>query len=182
MTILVGYASEHGSTREIAERIAARLRAHGRGVDVRPLGGADASSYSAAVIGSAIHSGAWLPEAAEFVRANIDALAARPVWTFSVGMHPALGRLGWWLLAHAKDPAGLVEYEPEFGPRDHHRFGGAFYREHTTSRGNLIFRAMGGHYGDYRDWPEIDAWAEGIARELEDEDAAIAPHRVAVAP
>jgi menaquinone-dependent protoporphyrinogen oxidase len=21
-------------------------------------------------------------------------------------------------------------------------------------------------YGDFRDWPEIEAWAEGIAREL----------------
>ncbi|MCK9521192.1 MAG: flavodoxin domain-containing protein [Dehalococcoidia bacterium] len=168
MVILVGYASAHGSTREIAERIGGRLREHGNSVDIRSLARvADAGVYDAVVMGSAIHNGAWLREGSEFLRRNCEALAARPVWAFSVGSHAGLGRLGWWMIAHAGDPKGLAEFEPDFGPRDHHRFAGAFYRRHTSFIGNVIFRAMGGRYGDYRDWAEIDAWAEHIAAELE---------------
>ena len=44
------------------------------------------------VLGSAIHNGAWLPEATEVVRANAEVLAAKPVWLFSVGMVAALPR------------------------------------------------------------------------------------------
>lgn len=51
MTVLVGYASEHGSTEEIAQRIAARLSERGHAVDVRSLAEASrADDYEAAVL------------------------------------------------------------------------------------------------------------------------------------
>ena len=57
MVVLVGYATKHGSTRGVAERIAARLREHGLGVDVRALRGTeDAAAYDAVVFGSAVYS------------------------------------------------------------------------------------------------------------------------------
>ena len=37
MTLLVTYASKHGSTQEIAERIAAKLRQMGQEADVHPV-------------------------------------------------------------------------------------------------------------------------------------------------
>jgi menaquinone-dependent protoporphyrinogen oxidase len=30
-----------------------------------------------------------------------------------------------------------------------------------------MFRAMGGRYGDFRDWDVIDAWAAEIAQDLQ---------------
>jgi hypothetical protein len=50
--------------------------------------------------------------------------------------------------------------------RDHPGFAGAIERSHWSLPGHLFVRALGGHYGDYRDWVEIDAWADGIAGQL----------------
>ena len=70
MTVLVGYASAHGSTREIAERIGARLTELGCTADVVSLdSGVGPEAYSAVVLGSAVHSRRWLPAAEEYVRA-----------------------------------------------------------------------------------------------------------------
>ncbi|MGH4011856.1 MAG: flavodoxin domain-containing protein [Pseudonocardiaceae bacterium] len=52
----------------------------------------DLCRYDAVVLGSAIHNQEWLPQAIRFVRRNLDALAARPVWLFSAGMPGALPR------------------------------------------------------------------------------------------
>jgi menaquinone-dependent protoporphyrinogen oxidase len=30
----------------------------------------------------------------------------------------------------------------------------------------LLFRLLGGQFGDFRDWPAIDRWADGIASRL----------------
>lgn len=64
MVVLVAYATDHGSTRGVADRIADRLRQ--RGVDAKACAVADVlevSSCEAVVLGSAIHGGKWLPEA-----------------------------------------------------------------------------------------------------------------------
>src|SRR5690242_10999706 len=91
MATLVIYASEHGSTREIAERICGRLRAAGLEADLRPVDQVtDLAGYGAFVIGSAIHNQAWLPQAAEFAQRHGQELTGRPVWLFSVGVPHAL--------------------------------------------------------------------------------------------
>ena len=93
MLVLVGYASAHGSTRQIAERVGSRIGRSGATVRVAPVGELHGlEPYDAVVLGSAIHNGAWLPEATEVVRANAEVLAAKPVWLFSVGMVAALPR------------------------------------------------------------------------------------------
>ena len=86
MKILVAYASRHGSTAGIAERIAKTLESAGLDVTLRPVtdvGPLD--EYGAFVIGSAAYMGGWLGEATTFVRRNRDVLARQPVWTFSSG-------------------------------------------------------------------------------------------------
>jgi len=67
MNVLVAYASAHGSTRSVAENVGRSLSARHQ-VTTRPVAeiiGLD--SYDAIVLGSAVHDGAWLPEAREFV-------------------------------------------------------------------------------------------------------------------
>jgi len=86
MLTLVTYASRHGSTRGIAERIAERLRAHGLDADVRPAAEVrDASRYEAFVVGAAAYMFHWLKDATTFVKRNRALLAERPTWLFSSG-------------------------------------------------------------------------------------------------
>ena len=68
MTVLVAYTSRAGSTRGVAERIAARLRSHGRDVHLDPLlGREEVDRFEAVVLGSPIYSGAWETEAVDFL-------------------------------------------------------------------------------------------------------------------
>ena len=71
MTVLVAYASKHGSTQGIAERIAEKLRQLGKEAEARPIEDVkDPGSYEAFVIGSGVYYGSWLKEATEWVHRN----------------------------------------------------------------------------------------------------------------
>ena len=86
MTVLVGYASKHGSTQGIAERISEKLRQMGKEAEARSVDAIkDPGSYEAFVIGSAIYYGSWMKEATDWVHRNQSVLANRPVWLFSSG-------------------------------------------------------------------------------------------------
>lgn len=165
MMVLVGYASEHGSTGDIAQRIAARLSDGERRVEVLALDRVgDLGRYEAVVFGSAIHDQEWLPLATRFIRRNLDALATRPVWLFSVGLPGALPvplrRLA------MEESTVIADFRDAIGPRDHRLFTGVVDRNQLSFVGRLLFRTLGGRYGDFRDWTEIDAWADNIAHQL----------------
>jgi menaquinone-dependent protoporphyrinogen oxidase len=170
MNTLVGYASVYGSTRGVAERVAARLADQGLGVDVRAVDEVqDAARYDAFVLGSAIHDQAWLPEAKRFLSENAAVLAGSPVWLFSVGMPGALPRpLRSW--AMREGPKAAAEFQETIHPRGDHLFSGVVRRDHFPFISRVVFRLMGCRYGDHRDWPEIDAWAVGIGRHLRSTD------------
>ncbi|GGO90476.1 flavodoxin domain-containing protein [Wenjunlia tyrosinilytica] len=166
MLVLIGYATCFGSTRGVAERIGTRLGNGGLGVDVRSLELVEeAAAYDAAVLGSAIHDRAWLPEAARFLRRESGVLASRPVWLFSVGLARAMG--GRWE-AKAPEPQEVADFRKAAHPLDHRLFAGAVRPEHLPRAGRLAYRLMRGRYGDFRNWQEIDAWADGIAHHLRD--------------
>jgi menaquinone-dependent protoporphyrinogen oxidase len=162
--VLVAYASEHGSTKGLAERIAARLEdsAH---VEIRPVEDVDdLGPYETVILGSAVYGQSWIPNATEFVRRNADALAARHVWLFSVGSfgdtHRVIGRL------MKREPKEIGEIEAAVEPREYRVFAGAIERHQWPLASRLFFHAFGGRFGDNRDWPEIDAWADAIAGSL----------------
>ncbi|MEU1571276.1 flavodoxin domain-containing protein [Streptomyces collinus] len=68
MDILVGFATAHGSTREIAGRLAAKLSEAGLKAEARAMETVDdADAYRAFVLGSAVHGQAWLDPAEDFV-------------------------------------------------------------------------------------------------------------------
>lgn len=167
MRLLVGYATAHASTREIAERLATRLREGGAEVDCAALRDEPAvARYDAVVIGSAIHNAAWLPEADNFVRRSAAALASRPVWLFSVGVPDALGRILRRVAARSEAAKVTAPYRDLVSPRGERLFSGVFLREHTSPGAARAFRLLGGRFGDFRDWPAIDAWSDEIATAL----------------
>ncbi|MCX5367485.1 flavodoxin domain-containing protein [Streptomyces sp. NBC_00124] len=168
MDILVGYASAHGSTREIAAHMAARLSAAGLKAEARALETVeDADAYRAFVLGSAVHGQTWLEQAKAFLRDNPDVLGTRPVWIFSVGMPGAL-RGPWKRLAAKEIPVIVKSLPGEVPHRDHRLFSGVVSPAQLPFTGRLLFRLMGCRFGDYRDWGAIDGWTNGIAAELAD--------------
>ncbi len=172
--VLVAYASRFGSTKGIAERIGEVVAATGLLVEVRDI--ADVATligYRAAILGSAVEAGHWLPAAATFIERNHAALAARSTWLFSSG--PLGDRAA---AAPATDPKEVTAALGSLRPRDTRVFAGAFDRATADFSGmGLVERTVVRRFlpdGDWRDWPGIEAWASGIARELAREPAGAA--------
>ncbi|GAA3760360.1 flavodoxin domain-containing protein [Salinactinospora qingdaonensis] len=164
MRVLIGYASKHGSTREIAERVAQRLREHSHNAEARPFARARrADAYEVIVLGSAVYYSRWLKEATAYVRRNATALAARPAWLFSVGAARAVGAR---FNAPVNPPRDVTSIQRKIRPRGHRFFAGALRKEQLPLPGRLLSRLMRSGRADFRDWADIDAWADKIAAEL----------------
>jgi menaquinone-dependent protoporphyrinogen oxidase len=168
MTILVTYASKHGATQGIAERIGARLRQLGQDAVVQPIATVEdeaVSTYDAFVIGGAAYYFHWMKEATAFVRRHRDVLAQRPVWLFSSG---PLGSDD--TDVHGRDvretlvPKEFAELQEAIHPRNTRVFFGALDYTQYGFPERVFAKRM--PQGDFRDWGEIDAWAEEIARAL----------------
>ena len=186
MKILVAYASRHGATRGIAERIAGTLERPGLDVTLRSVGErANVREYDAFVIGSAAYMGGWLGEASSFVRHNREVLSAHPVWLFSSGpvgteSCDAKGRDQ----LEVSRPKEFAEFATTIHPRAEQVFFGAYDPDAAPTgkaegfMARLIRVVPAMHdvlpVGDFRDWPTIDAWAEGIAGELQPAPVAVA--------
>ncbi len=155
-TVLVAYASKHGSTAEIAEAIAEALRAAGLRVDCQPADRVPAlEPYDAVVLGSAVYMKRWRREARRFLRRHASALAARPFWVFSSGPvgDPANDDPAW------TEPDRTIAEAERLGVRDHVVFGG-------TASG-MMARSTPPEFRDRRDWDAIRDWAATIAVELD---------------
>jgi menaquinone-dependent protoporphyrinogen oxidase len=127
-----------------------------------------AVTADAVVFGSGVYDGSWTAEATELMRRHAVVLARKPLWLFSVGsfsdQHPIVGGL------IKKEPKEISEFEHTLHPRDYRVFAGVIDLDHWPAWGRLLVKALGGHAGDNRQWPDIDAWAEEIAHELRAQD------------
>lgn len=167
MRILVAHASAHGSTAEIARRIADVLRAEGASVDVGPMSQHDGpGDYDAVVLGSAVHDQAWLPVATAYVHRHQAVLRTRPVWLFSVGMSAALPRLLRGPARRAQNRRLAAALREVVRPRGHLLLSGVAQADQLPGWAGVLVRGIGGRFGDHRDWPRIEAWARDIAGEL----------------
>lgn len=172
MSILVGYASKHGATGEIAERIAEILTLEGQHAEARPVQQAvDLSGYEGFVVGSAVYTTHWLKDATAFVMSNRDLLAHRPVWLFSTGPlgTDATDAKGVDLRT-AAEPKEIPGFREAIHPRDHRVFFGALDPGRLTFAEKALRKLPAAREmmpeGDFRDWTEIEAWARSIAEEL----------------
>lgn len=184
MRVQVVYASRHGGTAGIAERIAEIMRSEGADVTVadaadRP----DPSGFDAYVIGSGVQIGSWHKEGTEFLERNQATLAARPVWLFSSGPLPGSSKMteGSDRLTLALGPEDgpgsggrkkITALSAAIHPRDHRVFYGA-YNPHDPPKSmqERLVRLMPAAKavlpaGDFREWDAIKTWAREIAAEL----------------
>jgi len=165
MRILIGVASRHGATSEIAERLASQLADAGHHTTVLDVThdphDADATDgYDAFVIGSAIYEGRWIRGARSFVRRHAIELQRAPVWLFSsgpLGDDEDVGVAADTIdeLVHAVDAI------------EHRLFTGKLDRQLLGRMERWIVDIVHAHEGDYRDWAAIDAWAAAIGAQLD---------------
>jgi menaquinone-dependent protoporphyrinogen oxidase len=159
LRVLVAYATKHGSTREIAEAIAAVLRDEGIDGEARPAAdGRGLAGFGAVVLGSGLYSATWLREANRFVRVHRAALEAVPVWLFSSG---PLDRSA----EHTEIPMtkNVVDAIDGLVIRGHRTFGGRLREDSPEVAAGILATH---HTGDFRDWAAIRAWAREIAAAL----------------
>lgn len=179
MHVLVAYASRHGATAGIAERIADTLGAEGLRADCHPVDEVDDPTiYDAFVVGSAAYMFHWLKDATTFVKRHRELLSERPVWLFSSGpvgtdLVDDEGRD----IFEASRPREFDELHELVHPYDEHVFFGA-YDPDAPAKGfaERVFKLMPVSkealpVGDFRDWEAIDAWARDIAAHLKGEAA-----------
>jgi len=159
MKVLVAYASRHGSTSEIAERIGVRLRDAGHDVEVAAVDEVVAvDGRDAVVLGSAVYVGKWLEQARAFVDAHAAELRARRVWLFSSG---PLGEPPRPDAEHCVDVSDIVEATRAI---EHTVFAGRLDRSTLGVGERAVARLVKAAEGDFREFDAIDAWADGIAR------------------
>jgi menaquinone-dependent protoporphyrinogen oxidase len=171
--ILVAYASKHGATAEIAERIGRVLRGVGLWTDVEPIEQVAAlAPYQAVVLGSAVYMGRWRAEARRFLKEHRDDLADRDVWIFSSGPtgrgDPKTLTKGWTL------PTALTDDVEHVKPHDVALFHGAIDPAELTMFERWIVRRVGAPEGDFREPEAIEAWARTIVGALRETPATVA--------
>ena len=66
-----------------------------------------------------------------------------------------------------EDPVDVADLITAVSARDHHVFAGALDKADLNMIERAAIRAVHAPYGDFRDWDEIEAWADTIADELE---------------
>jgi len=160
MKVLVSAASRHGATTEIAAAIAAALTAAGaEAVVADPPDVASVEGFDAAVVGSAVYVGRWLEPARDLLERHRGALATIPVWLFSsgpVGEPPT----------PVEDPIDVPAMTALVGAREHRLIPGRIEKKRLGLGEKAILAAVRAPEGDFRPWPEVDAWAAEIAAAL----------------
>ena len=187
MRDLVAYATRAGSTKGIAEFIGEKLRDRGMTADVYDVNTVRRpEDYDAFVVGSALYMFHWMKEARQFVLKNRGALAGRPVWLFSsgpVGLLKTDSKGRDLLDVSVSGPKEIDELREAAKPRDHRIFFGAIYSDKVGGAMGLTYRFMRRSKavresmpdGDYRDWKDIEAWANGIAQALSPSTSSASP-------
>jgi menaquinone-dependent protoporphyrinogen oxidase len=155
--ILVGYATRYGSTREVAETVAATLRDQGLEVDIRPLSEVRTlDGYSAVVVGAPLFMFHWHKDALHFLSRHREALMERPVAVFALGpVHDPYDATEW------QDSRAQLDKElarfPWFTPVALEMFGGRY----DPAKLRFPIKQLAGNAppSDVRDWSVIHAWA-----------------------
>lgn len=161
MKILVTAASKHGSTQEIADAIAMRLRSDGFEVDQFPPESVQSlNGYDAIVVGSSVYMRQWVESARNFVEQYHEQLKKIPVWAFSVGMSGVPKRA-------PQDPRRIGPVATVNLFRNQKTFAGRYDPSRLSLRERSVARLAGAIEGDFRQWDEVNAWADSIAKELE---------------
>ena len=155
---LVAFATMYGSTREVAQEVAAALQAQGADVDVRPAGDVkNLGDYDLVVLGAPLIMHRLHGDARKFVSRNRKGLQQCSVAVFALG--PITHDEKEWQECRAQFDDELSKFEG-LEPVAAEMFGGRF----DPALLRFPFNKFAGPAGasDARDWDAIRAWAAGL--------------------
>ena len=163
-TVLVAFATKDGSTREVAEVIANRLRETGADVVVEPARACrdSVAERDLVVLGAPLYSGRWHRDAHWFLRRHRRELHDVPFAIFGLG--PRNSTDDAWERSRAALDRAIAKHA-WLGPDLVSVFGGVDPPKRATKPRR-----------DLRDWSVIDAWATR-AGDLVTSDAPLSERR-----
>ncbi|WP_176458359.1 flavodoxin domain-containing protein [Rhodococcus sp. WWJCD1] len=155
MRILVCTAGRHGATHTLGEEMARVFEHDGVDVDIRvPESVIRVDDYDALVIGSAVYSDRWVPNAKALVD-RVSRSAHPPVWLFSCGpLHSSDRPVN--VTSDAAHAAAVLHAVA------HRTFPGKLDPERLSVGERQIFVVSGAVAGDFRDWVLVCNWAREI--------------------
>ena len=155
--ILVTYSTKYGSTKEVAEAVAAAMQEAGALVETRPMRDVPSlDAYDGLVLGTALYMGSMHADARRFLSTHRAALAARPAALFILGPVQKIEKD--WDGARQQLKKQLAKY-PWFTPVSAEILGGAFDPKKLGFPLTLIPALRKMPPNDCRDWQAIGAWA-----------------------
>jgi menaquinone-dependent protoporphyrinogen oxidase len=172
MPTLIAYATQRGSTAEIALRIQSVLRNKGISVDainIKDISASDTlSKYTSFIIGSAVHNFEWLPIATSFLHKHAATFNRIPIWAFSAGCpNTAPKRFADAFHAHDEDQILESAIRGEIkNVKEVKLLQGKFLTSHFGILWRVFWACFGGTQGDFRNWEEIEGWATLVGDEI----------------
>jgi menaquinone-dependent protoporphyrinogen oxidase len=162
--ILVGYATRSGSTKEVAEAIAASLHDGGQEVDLQPMRNVRTlDGYRSLVLGAPLFMFHWHKDALAFFPRHREALKSLPVAVFALG--PFHDEEQEWHDVRAQLDKELARF-PWFVPVVRQVFGGKFDPAGLRFPLSLLPAMKKMPASDIRDWTAIRTWARDLAAKL----------------
>jgi menaquinone-dependent protoporphyrinogen oxidase len=168
-SILVAYATQGGSTAEVAHALAEVLRLSGLGAEALPVQRVLALDGRAAVLlGAPLYIGRFPREFRRFLTSQRSGLSSLRTWCFILG--PTRPEPADFEAARRQAEKQLARY-PWLHPVEVHIFGGKWDMKGLRFPFSLARRIPGNPLAqippsDIRDWSEIRAWGLGIARKF----------------
>ena len=163
--ILVTFSTIYGSTREVAEQVAATLREQGLAVDLQPIKQVRSlDQYRAVVLGAPLYMFHWHKDALNFLSKHRTALAQKPLAIFALG--PLNNVEKEFQEARAILDKELAKFT-WLAPVTIEIFGGKMEPAKFRFPHNLIPAMNKMPASDIRDWATIRTWASNLSTKLE---------------
>jgi menaquinone-dependent protoporphyrinogen oxidase len=154
-TILMAYASKYGSTREVADAVAAALAQHGLRVDVRAANDVETlERFGGVVLGTGLYMGRAHRDARRFLHRHHAELAALPLAVFGMGPDSMADDK---VAGSRAQLDKALQHAPDVKPDAEAIFGGVVDPDKFHWPLNRIPAS------DARDWDAIEAWADEVA-------------------
>jgi len=164
-SVLVAYATRYGSTKEVAEKIAATLWENGLAVDVQPLHNVKSlEGFSAVVIGAPLQMFRWHKDAIGFLNRFRNELCKVPVAVFALG--PFHDEESEWAEVRKQLDKELANFA-WFSPVSVSIVGAKYDPSVLGFPFNVIPAMKQIPAIDIRNWDAVHGWAEQLVEKME---------------
>jgi menaquinone-dependent protoporphyrinogen oxidase len=162
--ILVAYASRAGSTSDVAQAISEQLCALGFDAIALPVKSVKKiDGYDAAILGSAVYYGTWLPEMLKFMTEQQEPLNSIPTAIFSMHMQATDNNAA----SHDKRETYIQAARDQIRPFSKAYFAGKVDPASLSFFKRIAVKLVKSPIGDKRDWTKIRAWTNALGQSLE---------------